>query len=179
LRAQFEQDNRPKDLEQLVTKQLNDRFRGAAVQEKKTDDDPVSGRGTLSFTCTQPKYLQWLQGPSAVVKLDILSRHFLPNFSEKERLLPIQLPPVAIDDEIVLWIPQGLKIDELPAKISLESPYGSCQMAFEISGETLRLRRLVVINQGTIPVADYGKLRQFLSDLAKADRTSLLLKPQG
>lgn len=179
LRAEFERANMPKDLEQLVTRQLNDKFRGAAVLAKKTEDDPLTGRCALSFTCAQPKYLQWLPGQSAVVKLDVLSRHYLPNFSEKERQLPVQLPPLAINDEIVLWIPPGFKVDEVPAKTSLESPYGSCHMTYEVSGESLLLKRAVILNQATIPIADYAKLRQFLSDIAKADRTSLLLKWQG
>lgn len=179
LRALFEEANLPKDLEKLVTKQLNDKFRGAAVLEKKTNDDRLSGQCTLSFTCAQPKYLQWLQGQTAVVKLDILSRHYLPNFSEKERLLPIQLPPLAINDTIALAIPEGFKIDEVPAQTSLESAYGSCHMTYEIVGETMRLNREVVLNSATIPTAEYAKLRQFLSDIAKADRTSLLLKPKG
>ena len=179
LRAQFEAANLPKDLEQLVTKQLNEKFRGAAVHEKQTADDRATGRSTLSFTCAQPNYLQWLEGQAAVVKLDILSRHYLPNFSAKERLLPIQLPPMAINDEIVLSIPSGFQVGELPAQTSLDSPYGSCRITYEIVGQTLKLKRLVILNQTSIPTADYAKLRQFLSDLAKADRTSLLLKKQG
>lgn len=179
LRAQFEQSNLPKELEQLVTKQLNDKFRGAAIIDKKTADDRASGVCTLSFTCAQPKYLQWLQGQTAIVKLDILSRHYLPNFSEKERLLPIQLSPLAIDDEILFSIPEGFKIDELPAQTSLDSPYGICRMTYAVTGETLVLKRAVVLNQMIVPVQDYAKLRQFLSDLAKADRTSVLLKRQS
>jgi hypothetical protein len=179
LRAQFEQASLPKDLEKFVSQQLNDKFRGAAVQEKKTEDDPLSGRCTLSFTCAQPNFLQWLQGRTAIVKLDILSRQHLPNFSEKERVLPIYLQPLALNDEIVLSIPAGYKVDEVPAKTSLESPFGSCRLTFEEGAGTLLLKREVVIHQATIPVTEYAKLRQFLSDIAKADRASLLLKPQG
>lgn len=179
LRAQFERANLPKDVEQLVTKQLNDKFRGAIVQDKKTEDDRLSGQATLVFSCVQPNYLQWLQGRTAIVKLDILSRHYLPNFSEKERALPIYLPPLAIDDEIVFTVPTGFQVDELPAPTVLESTYGSCRMTYETIGEAMVLKRVVVLNQSTIPVADYAKLRQFLGDIAKADRTSLLLKRQG
>ncbi len=179
LRAQSEGASLPKDLEQLVSRQLNDKFRGAAVVEKKAEDDRASGRCALSFTCTQPNYLQWLPGQSAIAKLDILSRSVLPNFSEKDRLLPIYLPAIALNDEIVLSIPAGFRVDEIPAKTSLESPYGNCHLTYEMAGDSVILKRLVVLHQTTIPVAEYPKLRQFFSDLAKADRTSLLLKPKG
>ena len=113
------------------------------------------------------------------MKLDVLSRHYLPNFSEKERLLPIQLPPLAINDEITLTIPVGYTVDELPAKTGWETAYGSCHVSYATTDGVLTLKRVIVLNQMIIPVEDYAKLRQFLSDVTKADRTSLLLKRRG
>ncbi len=179
LRGQFEQANMPKEMEAMVTEQLNDKFRGAAVLAKQTEDDPVSGKCTLAFTCVQPKYVQWLQGQTGIVKLDLLSRKYLPNFSEKERQLPIGLPPLAIKDEIVLHIPQGMVASEFPAASSLESPYGSCVITCESAGDTLVFKRQVVLRESRIPAADYDKLRKFFSDIAKADRAAVLLKRQG
>ena len=178
-RALFERSSMPKDLERLVTMQLNDKFRGATIKEKKAEDDLATGRCILSFNCEQPNFLQRLQGQTAIVKLDVLSRHYLPNFSEKERLLPIQLPPVAIEDEITLTLPPGYVVDELPAKTALASSYGSCNVTYAVSGSVLTLNRTVVLNQSTVPVEDYAKLRQFLSEIAKADRTALLMKRHG
>ncbi len=179
LRAQFEHADSPKDLENLVTYQLNDKFRNAAVIEKMTADDPATGICMLSFTCLQPKYVQWLQDRTGIVKLDLLSRKYLPDFSAKERLLPIKVSPLAIKDEIALTIPAGFVASEFPASTSFQSPYGSCAITCEVVGSTVVFKRSVVLKKSAVPVADYDKLRRFFSDIIKADRAAVLLKPQN
>lgn len=178
MRSQFERANMPKQLDELVALQLNDKFRGAAVLDRNTADDPTTGQCTLSFTCVQPKYVQWLQGETGIVKLDLLSRKYLPNFSDKERLLPIGLPPLAINDEIVLVIPQGFVATEFPADSSFQSPYGSCQITCVVQEGELVFKREVLLKESEIAATDYHLLRQFFSDIAKADRATVLLKRQ-
>lgn len=178
-RQAFEAANMPKELEALVSRQLNDRYRAAAVVEKKTEDDPATGRCALTFTCALPKFIQWLPGRTGVVKLDLFSRAHLPNISETERQLPVGLRPMAADDEIVLTIPEGFVLAEVPAGAEINSAYGTCRISGEEKEGTYIFRRQVVIRESRVPVADYPALRKFLSDLAKADRATVLIKPKA
>jgi transglutaminase-like putative cysteine protease len=175
LRAKFEADTQPKDLEQFVSDQLSNGFRGAAVQEKKTDDDRSADRSTLSFTCVQPDYIQRIQGGIAILKLDVFSRRY-PIFPEKERVLPIALHPIMIRDVISLSLAGGYAVDELPAKVSIKTAYGSYQSSCAIDHNSLVLRRTLLINRNDVPLEDYAKVRQFFNAIARADRTSVLLR---
>lgn len=176
LRNDFEKATQPTELEKLVTHQLSDVFRGALVEEKKTEDNPQLGLCTLSFTCQHPRFVQRLPGNGLVVKLDVLSRHYLPNFSESERRLPIQLKPVMIQDEVVLKLTGGYTVDEVPRKISLESPYGSYAADFSLTPDALVMKRTITLKYLRVPAEDYTAVRKFLTDIVRADRSSVLLK---
>lgn len=176
LRRDFEKATQPIELEKLVTHQLSDVFRGALVEEKKTEDNTQLGVCTLSFTCQHPRFVQRLPGNGLVVKLDVLSRHYLPNFPENERRLPIQLKPVMIQDEVVLKLAGGYTVDEIPRKISLESPYGSYAADFSLTPDALVMKRTITIKYLRVPAEDYAAVRKFLTDIVRADRTSVLLK---
>lgn len=176
LRREIEAANLPQELEKLVGKQLSDSFRGAAVLEKKTEDDLVAGRCALVFKCTQKRFAQSLPGNITVVKLDVLSRHLLPAFPEKVRYRPIDLPPLVINDEVVFELPPDQAVEELPASTKLDSPYGNYALTSSVEQGTVVLRRTITFNKVTVPVDDYEKLKKFLSDIARADRSSVLLK---
>ena len=179
LRALVKEADVPKKFEALVTGQLSEGFTGALIQEKRTADDRVSGRCSLTFSCTNKGIVQQLSGGLFVVKLDVLSRHNLPVLAEKERHLPIRLSPLSLADEITLHIPAGLKVEERPSDATIDSPYGRYQITFDGTGDTVVAHRKIALNKLEVPAADYGKLKAFLSAIARADRASLILKQGG
>jgi hypothetical protein len=176
LRHRIEGADVPEKLEHLVTTELSDSFRGATVQEKKADDDRALGRSTLTFTCFHPRFAQQIQGGATVVKLDVLSRHYLPNFSESTRALPVEIPPLMLRDQIVLDLGGVYTVDELPGKTSLNTAYGSYEISFALAQGSVVMSRTVLLNRLEVPATDYANLRKFFIDMARADRTSILLK---
>ena len=179
LRLGIKRVSQPSEMEALVSRQLSDAFRGATINDKKTSDDLVSGRCELSFDCTKKHYVQALPGGVSVVKLDVLSRQMLPIFSEKVRYRPIELPPLDLQDEVILPLPEGQVIEELPRNTRLESPYGTYALTCSTEAGVLTLHRTITLNKVEVPVADYAKLKKFFTDLARADRSSVLLKPKA
>jgi hypothetical protein len=179
LRALVKDANVPKKLEELVTTQLNDGFKGALIQEKRTEDDCVTGRCSLSFICVNRGFVQQLSGGISVIKLDVLSRRHLPVLAEKERHLPVRLYPLSLEDEITLHIPAGQKIEDLPTNAEIKSSYGRYQISFDVTGDIVIARRKIAFNKMEVPAADYAKLKAFLSQIARADRCSVVLKQGG
>lgn len=51
----------------------------------------------------------------------------------------------------------------------------SCRIRFETIDGAIVMRRKVTINKMEIPAADYVELKKFLSEIARADRCSLIL----
>ena len=176
LRNQVERATMPQELEKLISQELSDGFRGATVQEKKTEDDPVSGRCGLTFSCVKKQHAQFLPDNITVVKLDVLSRHRIPSFPEKVRHGPIELPTLVINDEVLFELPSDQTAEEMPASTKLESPYGKYELTCAVEQNTVVLHRTITFNKVEVPVSDYEKLKKYLSDIARADRSSVLLK---
>lgn len=155
---------------------LSDSFRSAKLLSQKVDDDTVSGRFCKTFSCENKRYVQRLQGNMAVVKMEIFSRDNLPSFSKTDRQLPITLYALSLDDEIVLKIPSGLTVEDLPEKATIESAYGSYSLTLRTVENTVVLNRRLTLHRAEYSVGEYAKIRQFLNDVARADRCSLILK---
>jgi hypothetical protein len=179
LRALIKEADVPKKLEELATGQLSDGFKGALIQEKRTEDDRITGRCSLSFTCVNRGFVQQLSGGLSVIKLDVLSRQNMPVLPEKERHLPVRLRPLSLEDEITLHIPAGQKVEELPPAATIESPYGRYQISFEVVGDAVVAHRKIAFNKIEIPAEDYTKLKGFLGQIVRADRCSVILKKGG
>jgi len=73
-------------------------------------------------------------------------------------------------------LPDGQTAEELPATVKLQSPYGDYETTCTTEQQTVVLRRRLSLNKIEVPVADYEKLKKFLADIARADRSSVLLK---
>ena len=176
MRGIFREVHQPAEIDKLVLAQLGARLRNAVVTERKISDDPVRDRTELSYVCGLAGYMQLTTSANPVVRLDVLGREFLPNLAEARRRLPIDLGPTNVVDDIVLTLPQGYAVAEVPAPVKLESEYGSLAISYEAGPGTVRMKRNFVLPRQIVPVADYAKLKKFLSDIARADRSSVLLK---
>lgn len=176
MRALFKELHQPADLDKLVVRQLGTRMRNAVITERKTSDDPVQDRIELSFECVLAGYMQLTTSANPVVRLDVLGRDFLPNLTETRRRLPVELLPRNLVDEIKLTLPEGYEVAEVPAKVSLQSTYGSLAITYGIEAGGVRMKRDFVLQRQVVSVADYPKLKKFLADAARVDRSSVLLR---
>ncbi|HVU16455.1 MAG TPA: transglutaminase domain-containing protein [Candidatus Didemnitutus sp.] len=175
LRHEIQEADTPERVEKLFAAQLADSFRGAIVRERKTSEDPKLATCALSFTCANPRYSQPMSDGSTIVKLDVLSRRYLPNLPEPTRQLPVQLRPIFLHDQVKLVIDPAHALDEVPAKVALNTPFGTYEVTYALVEGNLVVDRTIAIAKQQVAVADYARLRKFLSDVARADRNSVLL----
>ncbi len=178
LRAAFHEAGTPQELDKLVTAQLNARLKAASILERKTEDDQPGDRSTLSFRCVQPGYMQLSASATPVLKLDVLSRGHIPSLAENQRRLPVELLPAETVDEVTVHLPDGFLAGEVPADFALQSEFGAFSIAYRTDPERITLSRRLVLNRKLVPVEAYPRLRQFLADIARADRNSVMLKRQ-
>jgi hypothetical protein len=159
-----------------VGESLGGDLRGAVVTNVTADDDRVSGCCFVGFGFSAPSFVQFLQGGLMLVRLHVLNRDPIPRFVEKDRLMPVQIPPVGEHDEEVMRLPAGFNVDELPPKAVLTGPYGSYESSFECEGRAVVHHRMLTLTPGIVPVNAYADFQRFLSDVAKADRTAVVLR---
>ncbi len=165
-----------KDLRTMVTERINSTVRGAILEEVTTTDDPLTGECRIGCRFAAARFAQMMPGGLAVVRLDVLSRDALPTFPAAERKLPVELQPILQRDEVVLALPERCAVEELPARVELQSTYGRYESSYETKGATVVARRVLRLEECIVPVGEYAALRKFLQEVAKADRSAVVLR---
>lgn len=168
-----------KEQQDFVTDLLVGALRGALIQRVSFKDDPTSGECRLEFSFIAPKFLQFIPGNLAIAKLDLFNRIGLPAFPEKERHRPLQFQGSQVCDRVELTLDEGLSVEELPAQTAFSADCGAYENTVDVLDRTLRFQRVLRVNPGTLPVDDYGRVRQFMQDTIKADRVSAVLRVGG
>jgi hypothetical protein len=176
LRVRFANAPTDEALRKVAAELLGDSIRSAQLSNvHKNDrvDAPLCG---VSFELAKSTYAQALPNGSMVASFDVLGRGMLPSLSAPDRRTPILLRAVAVEDEVVLTLPEGIASEELPSALTLNSDFGSYERKIVVDGNKITLLRHAELKPQVVPAADYAKLRKFLADFAKADRTSVLLR---
>jgi hypothetical protein len=110
-----------------------------------------------------------------VAPLLAVKRDFLRHAQRKH---PLSFPyPYQVSDEIVIGLPEGLRIDAAPAPRHDESDDWfaySLSCAAE-SGTTLRVRRELTLKRCDFPAAMYGSVRAFFDRVRAADEERVML----
>lgn len=165
-----------KDLRTMVTERINSTVRGAILDTVTTDDDPLTGECRIGCRFAAARFAQMMPGGLAVVRLDVLSRDALPTFPTAERKLPVELQPLLQRDEVVLALPERCAVEELPARVELQSTYGRYESSYEAKDATVVAHRVLRLEERIVPVGEYAALRKFLQEVAKADRSAVVLR---
>ncbi len=83
-------------------------------------------------------------------------------------------------DTITINIPQNFKIDKLPENAVLESKFGTYNVTFsKIEENKIEYTRKLQIDKGTFPPDDYEKYRDFKRQVARIDKTKILIQPSN
>jgi hypothetical protein len=166
----------PKELRDWTTERLNRNLRGASLKNVVTADDRETGRCGLSIEFSGPGFAQMMSGGLAIVRLDLLSHDTIPAFAQPTRVTPLEIRPLVERDQVTLTLPTNFKIEELPAKVTVDSAYGTYERSYSMKDDRLVSERLVKLRRVVVPPTDYPAFRKFLSDLAKADRSAVVLR---
>jgi transglutaminase-like putative cysteine protease len=85
------------------------------------------------------------------------------------RTQQLQLPaPWTTEEEIHFLLPEGGNIDNLPANVRMETQFGGALIRYERRGREMVVTTSVQFSQLRIEPAEYGRFRQFCSDVEKA-----------
>jgi hypothetical protein len=166
----------PKEIEEWVVESLGVPLRGALVKDVQVADDTAADEVKIRFDVSAPKFCQFLPGNLALVKLDLFSRSGAPAFPSRDRVSPIEFEGFQVVERVDIVLPEWFAAEELPAAVALSQPFGSYANRIEIRDGVLGLERVLTLEDASVPVADYARVRQFAGDVAKADKSSALLR---
>ncbi len=150
----------------------------AKLLDMKPSDDHENSSFDLNVSFSAPAYGQLMQGRLLVFRPTIVSRSRSIYLTEKERKLPVTLDSNSFNETAVFELPTGFSVDEMPDSISLETGFGSYSTSYEVKDRKLFFTRKLVMERKTIPVSDYGNVRDFFTKILNAENAPVVLIKQ-
>jgi len=95
----------------------------------------------------------------------------------RTRKLPFQVERGFFDeDEIVIKLPDGYRIEALPKNVQIENSFGSYASSYEKISGAIIYKRKFLVKSGKYPSTEYEAYRQFMKDVAKWDSSKTVIK---
>lgn len=146
---------------------------GGRVMKFETGSS-TDGEFSTKMAINAPEFLQ------QVGNLMLLKPPFLPpveiaGVNVRTRHYPILLEPAHIEETLRLQFPAGMKVDELPAPVALDTPFGRYSLAYTAETGTIVATRAVDIPTQTVAPAAHAALQAFLGKIRAADLSPVVL----
>ena len=111
---------------------------------------------------------------------------FQPNSFNKVKSTPTRYKNRKLDfeiergftdrDEFTIQIDSKLEIEAIPNNVSIETKFGSYEFTItRLSDKKLLYKRIYILNKGYYPKEDYEAFREFKLNVAKYDKTKIVL----
>ncbi len=166
-----------KQLHDSVTEMLGSELRMVSLEKLETIDNDQTGEAGLSLSFSAPNFIQQLSGGLAIVRLTAFGHDKLSKtFSAQKRNFSLVIRPEYQTDEIVLALPRAYQVDELPKRESIQTPYGSYERIYELNDTGIISHRTFKLNKGVVQPSEYPAFRKFIYDVAKCDRSTVVLR---
>ncbi|UCH77885.1 MAG: hypothetical protein JSU81_09190, partial [Candidatus Coatesbacteria bacterium] len=170
----------PENRDSNVEITLSQIFAAATIEdygfENLTD---LEGEFALLFEGRVPSFAR-LRGDTLAVRVVpyefTLAQVFI---ASEKRQYPLRVErPEAWMDEVRVKIPAGYRVDWKPRGVRLRGPNSEYTLDVETDGDTLLLRRRLVIDQGDISPRDYKKFVKFCRQVDRVEKEEILLVPE-
>ncbi|MBD3420078.1 MAG: tetratricopeptide repeat protein [Chitinivibrionales bacterium] len=172
-----------KEQKQNMQQSLSDDYPNAVIDSLDFDYlDTLNDTVAYYYSFSSSK-AGTIAGPTVIfpIKMSeaVTGKHYP---SEATRAYPIDMHRTwfavgEFDTEGLIDIPQSWKVAGVPEDVALVNKYGEYALTFEKSAEGITYRRKAHFDfPETIEPDAYGEIREFLSDIAKADEAQVVFK---
>jgi hypothetical protein len=173
-RREFRHLSRP-DYQKAIEGWITAGVTAAKLSKVEPRDDSSAGRFDLDIDFTAPAYAQLMQGRLLVFKPAIVSRRESLSLTEAKRKHPIVLRSTAYSETVLMQLPAGFVVDEMPDAVKLDTSFGSYATSYEVKDGQLIFTRKLVQNATTIPVEQYNTVRSFFERIRAAEQAPVVL----
>jgi hypothetical protein len=131
---------------------------------------------TLDYKFTAEGYAK-TAGNLLVVRPRVVGEKGSNILSGKPRKYPIEFRDATRqDDDFEITLPAGFVVDELPAPVNAECPYGSYRSEVKMDGNKLHYKRTYEIREILVPTQKLDEVRNFFHQIAADERSSAILR---
>ena len=148
---------------------------GSTVVKVAPSDDAAASKFALEVEFTTPAYAKTMRGKLMMFKAAPVSRNETPFLAKETRKHPVVLESHAYRETTRIKLPEGFAPDEIPESLELSESFGKYAASWEIKDGYLYFKRTMILQAGTIPVADYAKVRGFFGRVLWAETAPVVL----
>jgi hypothetical protein len=169
---------RKDEIKRTFERSLSASLGGVSLDRIEPSDRFEEGRLEINLDFSLLQFGRIMQDRMFVISPGLLALGTGYALPAKERRLPVKLPARARKDSVVLAVPAGLKVDELPDPVKIDSPYGSYRASWKVDGDKVLFEHSIEVKDTLAPVSEYTKIKKFLEDIASSQAAPVvLLKP--
>jgi hypothetical protein len=145
---------------------------------ESVETHPGDNRFAVDLALKAERFGQTMQGKLFVVRPGLLAGGRDYYFNSRQRSLPIEMEVEFRHDTVRIKVPPGLKLDELPAAVKLDSPYGSLSAEWKVQDGEILMDRTLEIKPLVAPVSEYTQVRDFFDRVAGAQGAPVVMVKQ-
>jgi hypothetical protein len=139
------------------------------------EQDSGNGRYTITADLESPNFGQSMGGGILVINSSFLTPFSSTFPAASSRMQPILLRAGLHRKHIVLKLPQGFKVDEMPVSVSEAKAWGSFSVTYQQKPGEVLVEETVNVKQSTLPAEQYKKIKNFFDHLNGADEQQAVL----
>ena len=173
-RAEFKDLSRP-DYNSMIQRWISSSAPGSRVSKVEPVDSAGDGKFSLNVAFVAPNYGQLMQGRLLVFKPAVVSRREALELTDTRRLYPVVLRSNAYSETVLVKLPAGFEVDELPDPVNLDTSFGTYATSYEVKDGQLIFKRRLVQHAKTVPVEQYAAVRGFFERIRAAEQSPVVL----
>lgn len=157
-----------------VSRAIESRTGAAAGGASQVRIDVSDGGAETTLRYGVQQYVRRV-GALTLVKPTVVRDERLPDDALASRTTPIELEEQWTSETIAIQLPPGLRLDELPARVSLKTAFGEFDWSASDEGRRIVIARTLRTRGVTIAASDYGAVRAFVHAVRSADTAAIVL----
>lgn len=165
-------------LRKRLEESYSGRLPAATLSNISTEPEIEKNRHKLNFDLAADRFGQVMQGRLIVIRPGLLASGGVYSFSRKQRSSPIQLEADMRSYSISIKVPHDLRLDEIPAPIKIETPYGKLEATWTVKDGVIVMQEMLEVREVTAPASDYASVREFFDKVSGAHHAPVILVKQ-
>ncbi|MGB7621714.1 MAG: DUF3857 domain-containing protein [Terriglobia bacterium] len=138
-------------------------------------DHAEEGRLDLVVDFGVAQFGQFMQGRLLILKPGALVPDPDYSFSNKERKWPVKLTAILRKDSVMLKVPAGFTVDEMPDRVDLKSPYGTYRASWKSNGDEVTFEQSLEVKDMIAEASEYSRVREFFDKLSASQFAPVVL----
>jgi len=167
------------DYEEMTEKWISRFLPNSVVEEPVRIDDREADLFTLEVQFATPRYAKNMRGVLLIFKPIILNRSESTPFDEEleeTRTQPVVLTARNLMEEIIIYLPEGFQVSEVPDSIRIEEDFGVYDVSYSIEGDQLKVSRALQVYSTQVPAERVSEVEAFYKTMAKTDQSPVVLE---